>query len=93
MLGDNLIKLGTGEAYVKVKGKPVRLVKIRLPPSPYVSQKVVDEFKKSCLSFSSRPLTEIKKEIEERHRRLQTKKTMESKPLKLKNPLEGQDEW
>ncbi len=93
VLSDNLIKLGTGEAYVKVKGKPVRLVKIRLPPSPYVSQKVVDEFKKSCLSFSSRPLLEVKKEIEERHRKLQTKKSVESKPIKIKNPLEGQDEW
>jgi hypothetical protein len=93
MLSENLIKLKTGEAYVKIKGKPVRLVKIRLPPSPYVPQKVVDEFKESCLSFSSRPLPEVKKEIEERHHRLQTKKTVESKPLKSNNPLEGQDEW
>lgn len=93
VLSDNLIKLRTGEAYVKIKGKPVRLVKIRLPPSPYVSQKVVDEFKKSCLSFSSRPLPEVKKEIEERHRMLKAQKAAERQPVKSKNPLEGQDEW
>ena len=93
VLSDNLIKLRTGEAYMKIKGKPVRLVKIRLPPSPYVPQKVVEEFKKSCFSFSSRPLMEVKNEIEERHRILKTKKPAERQPAKSKNPLEGQDEW
>ncbi|TVM03336.1 MAG: hypothetical protein CV087_05575 [Candidatus Brocadia sp. WS118] len=93
ILSENLIKLRTGEAYVKVRGKPVRLVKIQLPSSPYVSKEVVDEFKESCLSFSSRPLMEVRNEIEKRHLMLQSKNMGESYPLKSKNPLEGQDEW
>ena len=93
MLSESLIKLRTGEAYMKIKGKPVRLVKIQLPASPYVHTKVVKEFKKASLSFSSRPLADVKKEIEERHRRLLAKKTTAINPLHTKNPLEGQNGW
>lgn len=93
LFSDNLIKLKTGEAYVKLKGKPVRLVKIRLPDSPYVHPQVVDEFKKHVLSFCTRPLKEVKREIDERHRRFQVKEAADDPPIKLKNPLEGQNEW
>ena len=93
MLSDNLIKLKIGEAYLKIKGKPCRLVKIPFPVAPFVHPKVIEEFRNTSLSFSTRPLQEVKKEIEERHRKLQTKKTADSHPLNIKNPLEGQDGW
>lgn len=93
MLSDNLIKLRIGEAYLKIKGKPARLVKIPFPVAPDVHPEVVEEFKNSSLSFSTRPLEEVKKEIEERHRKLQTKKTAGKYPLNRKNPLEGQNDW
>ncbi len=93
MLSANLIKLNTGEAYLKIKGEPCRLVKIRFPVSPYVHPEVVEKFKKSSLSFSTKPLPEVKKEIEERHRRLQTRKPADSYSFRPKNPLEGQDGW
>ena len=93
MLSDNLIKLRIGEAYLKIKGKPTRLVKIPFPVAPDVHPRVVEEFKNSSLSFSTRPLPEVKKEIEERHRKLQTKKTVGDYSLNRKNPLEGQDGW
>ena len=93
VLSDNLIKLKIGEAYLKIKGKPARLVKIPFPAVPNVHPKVVEEFKKCSLSFSTRPLLEVKKEIEERHRRLVAKKAAGSHSLNRKNPLEGQNEW
>lgn len=89
-LGDNLIKLRIGEAYLKIKGKPARPVKIPFPVAPYVNPEVVEEFKNSSLSFSTRPLEEVKREIEARHRRLGIKRTG---GLNIKNPLEGQNEW
>ncbi len=93
MLGANLIKLRIGEAYLKIKGKPCRLVKIPFPVAPIVHPKVVEEFKNSSLFFSTRPLEEVKREIEGRHRRLRIKKTAGSYSLNRKNPLEGQNEW
>ncbi|MFA5143760.1 MAG: type IV secretory system conjugative DNA transfer family protein [Candidatus Omnitrophota bacterium] len=93
VLGDNLIKLRVGEAYLKIKGKPARLVKIPFPVTPNVHPKVVEEFKKYSLSFSTRPLLEVKKEIEERHRKLQTKKTASSCSPNRNNPMEGQNGW
>lgn len=93
MLSDNLIKLKIGEAYLKIKGKPCRMVKIPFPVAPDVHPKVVEEFKNSSLSFSTKPLPEVKKEIEERHRKLQTRKPADSYSFRPKNPLEGQDGW
>lgn len=93
VLSDNLIKLRIGETYLKINGKPARLVKIPFPVAPDVHPKVVEEFRNSSLSFSTRPLPEVKKEIEERHRRLGIKRTTGGYLLNKKNPLEGQNEW
>jgi len=95
MLSDNLIKLKIGEAYLKIKGKPCRLVKIPFPVAPDVHPKVVEEFKKLSLSFSTRPLEEVKREIEERHQKLKTKNKITGNGYHShnKNPAEGQNEW
>ncbi len=92
---NNLIKLKTGEAYFKLKGNQPRLVRIPLSSTPYVHPKVVAEFKKQCLSFSTRPLDEVKNEIEERHRKLKTKNNAANNNYRSnkENPSEGQNEW
>ena len=92
MLSNNLIKLKTGEVYLKVKGKPTRLIKIPFPKPNYVQPEVVEEFKKYSSSFSTKSVQEVKKEIEERHRKLGIKRSGNIPPNKV-NPLEGQNEW
>ena len=95
MISNNLIKLKTGEAYFKLKGNQARLVRIPLSRAPYVHPKIVEEFKKLSFSFSTRPLEEVKREIEARHRKLKTKNnaTENNHGSYKENPLEGQNEW
>jgi hypothetical protein len=97
MLSNNLIKLRTGEAYLKIKGKPVRLVKISLSSPSYVHPKVVEEFKRFSSFFSTKSVQEVKKEIEERHQKLGIKRsgntTNNSYHFHRENSSEGQDEW
>ncbi len=92
---NDLIKLKTGEAYFKLKGNQARQVRISLSSTPYVHPKIVEEFKKQSLSFSTRPLEEVKREIEGRHRKLKTKNnaTGNNHRSHKENPSEGQNEW
>lgn len=92
---NDLIKLKTGEAYFKLKGDQARQVRIPLSRTPYVHPKVVEEFKKLSFSFSTRPLEEVKKEIEERHRKLKTKNNTAKNNYRShkENPSEGQNGW
>ena len=69
-LTKKLTELGVGEAYLKIRGRPYRLVKLPLPEEVEVSQKASNELKNLSLSFYARPLKEIEKEIYERHKRL-----------------------
>ena len=98
MLCNNLIKLRIGETYLKVKGRPTRLVRVSLPKPYYVHPEIVKEFKTLSSSFSAKPALEIRKEIEERHRRLGIIKRANNAPinnvyLNRVNPLEGQNGW
>ncbi|MBU4444527.1 type IV secretion system DNA-binding domain-containing protein [bacterium] len=92
---NDLIKLKTGEAYFKLKGNQARPVKIPLSRTPYVHPKVVEEFKKLSFSFSTRPLEEVKREIEARHRKLKTKNRSAGDNYRFhkENPSEGQNGW
>lgn len=95
VLSNDLIKLRTGEAYFKIKGKSSRPIKIPFPSPPCVHPKVVEEFKKLSFSFSTRPLEEVKREIEARHRKLKTKNNTANNSNRFykENPSEGQNEW
>lgn len=92
---NDLIKLKTGEAYFKLKGNQARQIKIPISRQPYVHPKVVEEFKKLSFSFSTRSLEEVKREIEDRHRKLKTKNRAAGNNYRFHkaNPSEGQNEW
>ncbi|MDD5431327.1 MAG: type IV secretion system DNA-binding domain-containing protein, partial [Candidatus Pacebacteria bacterium] len=94
-LCNNLIKLKTGEAYSRVKGKPCRLIKVPFPRLDYVAPQVVEDFKDSSLSFSTRSLAEVKKEIEERHRKLKAQGNTANGGYRFhkENFWEGQNGW
>jgi len=95
LICNDLIKLKTGNAYFRLKGNQARPVRIPLSHTPYVHPKVVEEFKKLSFSFSTRPLDEIKREIEERHRKLKAKNNAANNSNRFYkgNPSEGQNEW
>lgn len=98
-----LINLKVGQAYVKVKGEPARLVQFPNPEVPRIDETVIEEFKAHTSSFHARSAEEIEKEIQERHRRLGLKtgqerikdrKTRTQRPEIAENgDEEGQDEW
>lgn len=69
-LAKKLTELEVGEAYLKIRGRPHRLVKLPLPEEVGVSQKAINELRDLSLSFYTRPLKEVEKEIYERHKRL-----------------------
>ncbi len=97
MLSANLIKLNTGEAYLKIKGKPCRLVKIPFPDPSRVRPEVVEEFKKLSASFFAKPAQEVRKEIEERHRKLGIRRSGNAAKngsyANKENSSEDQDGW
>ena len=71
---DKLIKdltnLKVGQAYLKIKGEPARLVQFPYPAAPQVDPKTVKAFRDYSSLFHSRGYREIEREIRERHNRL-----------------------
>jgi len=65
-----LTELEVGQAYLKVRGKSHRLVKLPLPEEVEADQKTIDELKNFSFSFYTKPHKEIEREIYERHKRL-----------------------
>ena len=69
-LSRKLTELGVGEAYLKVRGQPHRLVHLPLPEEVEVDSQTIEELKDLSFSFYARDTKEIEKEISERHKRL-----------------------
>lgn len=69
-LTKKLTELEVGEAFLKIRGKPHRLVKLPLPEKVEVDEQTIEELKEMSMSNYSRPLEEVEKEIYERRKRL-----------------------
>lgn len=67
---EELMNLKVGQAYLKVKGEPARLVSLPLPPTPQVDSRTIKNFRDYSALFHSRSAQEIEREIQERWQRL-----------------------
>lgn len=97
-LVEELINLKVGQAYLKVKGEPSRLVQLPFPPSPQIDSKTIKDFRDYSALFHSRSSQEIEREIQERHERLRINpsRTNRRNPeirTGESNNGEGQNEW
>ena len=69
-LNKQIIDLGIGEAFFKMKGKPHRLLSLPLPEEKDVPEEAVEELTELSFSFYTKPSSEIESDIRERHRKL-----------------------
>lgn len=85
-----LVELETGEAFLKFRGRPQRLTKLPLPPTPVIASKIIEELKNLSFSFYTKTSREIEEEIRQRHEKFglnggQTRDKTDKK--------ENSDEW
>lgn len=90
-LTKKLTELEVGEAFLKIRGKPHRLVKLPLPEDVKVGQKTIDELRDLSLSYYARPLQEVEKEIYERRKKYGLVK--EKSQSQAGKPGDENDEW
>jgi hypothetical protein len=67
LVAERLPELGTGQAFVKVRGEPVRLLRVAAPDRK-PTRRDVGEARESCLRLGA-SREQVDKEIEERRRR------------------------
>ena len=87
-----LVELETGEAFLKFRGRPHRLVRLPLPPEPEVDAKTIEELRNLSFHFYTKPVQEIEREIAERHEKLGLG-PKKSRTKSGKTGDEDNDEW
>ncbi len=102
---EELMNLKVGQAYLKIKGEPARLVHLPFPQPPQIDSQTIKNFRDYSALFHSRSSQEIEREIQERWQRLGINASRNPRPAGGNNPRdpggripeptngEGQDDW
>ena len=90
-LTKKMTELEVGEAYLKIRGQPHRLLKLPLPEELTVDPKTIKELRDLSASFYTRTYREIEEEIRQRHEKLGL--AARASQTKTGQTKEDDDEW